>query len=166
MRVILKRGSSSSRTSAGSRRRNLPSAIRPNAYVPFLMSASVTAGADNSRNVRRLACIVVSPYTGSTRDVSASLKLVVACRTCRGASARRRTHKTYEGHARRSARCSARGAAPRKHLPPCPPTTGPDVRAFPTGQSNRTRARPHSGTTIKHSRGGRERQMSIERGRA
>lgn len=76
-------GSSSSSISAGSRRMNFPKAIRPNAYEDDLISAEdAPGGAASDRNERRLACMVVKPYTGSTRATRASRTVVVASRTC------------------------------------------------------------------------------------
>jgi len=58
MNVCFNLGSSSSRTSAGSRRMNFPSAINPNACDAALAKGSNTGSA---RKARKLLCIVVSP---------------------------------------------------------------------------------------------------------
>lgn len=76
--VCFRRGSSSSSTSVGSLRINLPSAIKPNACDPALTPIS---NAGSARNPRRLLCIVVKPYTGSMREHSASRMVLVASRT-------------------------------------------------------------------------------------
>lgn len=61
---------------------NFPNAMRPNAYEDDLMSGVETSvGAASERKERRLACIVVKPYTGSTRATRASRMVVVASRT-------------------------------------------------------------------------------------
>lgn len=77
--VCFRRGSSSSSTSVGSLRMNLPSAIKPNACDPAL---TPTSNAGSARKLRRLPCIVVKPYTGSMREHNASRIVLVASRTC------------------------------------------------------------------------------------
>jgi hypothetical protein len=76
--VCFRRGSSSSSTSVGSLKMNLPSAINPNACDPAL---TPTSNAGSVRKLRRLLCIVVKPYTGSMREHSASRIVLVASRT-------------------------------------------------------------------------------------
>lgn len=76
--VCFRRGSSSSSTSVGSLKMNLPSAIKPNACDPAL---TPTSNAGSARKPRRLLCIVVKPYTGSMREHSASRIVLVASKT-------------------------------------------------------------------------------------
>lgn len=64
--VTFRRGNSSSAISAGSRRTNLPRAINPKAYVVAFTSSSSGEGGGSVWKSRRLACIVVRPYTGSS----------------------------------------------------------------------------------------------------
>lgn len=58
IKVDFKRGSSSSRTSAGKRMTNLPTAISPKACDASL---ALVSDEGSARNARRLPCIVVRP---------------------------------------------------------------------------------------------------------
>jgi hypothetical protein len=82
VKVTFNLGNSSSNTSAGSCRINLPSAVNPNAYVEALTSGDEYGGSGSVWKARRLACMVVRPYTGSILAVSASRMEFVASRTC------------------------------------------------------------------------------------
>jgi hypothetical protein len=60
---------------------NLPKAIRAKAHVEDLISARAGSVLCWVEKVRNVACMVVSPYTGSTRVVKASLIVFVASKT-------------------------------------------------------------------------------------
>ena len=80
-RVCFKRGSSSSRTSAGRRSANLVSAMRPNAYELDFVSSEHDGEIGLARKDTKDAWRVVRPYTASTREVRASRRVFVASKT-------------------------------------------------------------------------------------
>jgi hypothetical protein len=81
MSVCFKRGSSSSRTSAGRRKANLARAIRPNAYELAFASSEYDGGTGVARKDTRAAWRVVRPKTASTRAARASRRVFVASKT-------------------------------------------------------------------------------------